>query len=316
MGRIGEPKREIHIPVPPPARRPSQEPEPVADAAPDAGRRRPSRSAPDGGAVSLPWDVYATPIAARKLARLGVEQDRVVLRPAFYRQLGEAYGAVAHATCALADHDAPAADCSCGFYAVADDTQLWRLGADEPELAVLDVELAGRVIEHDHGYRASDQRVHRTCASTACACAAASGPRRSRTAASAASCPSCRRCARRAVEADDGVGVARGAGVVQHRRPRARAAGHAAAVRARADGGAGADPARHRRRRARHRLGRPARVRAARHRRVAGHGARRCSRASANASASAAPKRSGSNIAGVRSSPRSRSGATSCSPSS
>jgi len=109
--------------------------------------------------MTLPWDVFATPISARKLARLGVEQDRVVLRPAFFRQLGEAYGALAHATCALADHDAPDSDCSCGFYAVADESQLWRLGADEPELAVLDVELAGRVIEHDHGYRASYQRV-------------------------------------------------------------------------------------------------------------------------------------------------------------
>jgi hypothetical protein len=109
--------------------------------------------------MNLPWDVYATPIAARKLARLGIDHDRVVLRPAFYRQLGDAYGAVADATCALDDHDAPDAACSCGFYAVADEGSLWRLGADEPELAVLDVELAGRVIEHDHGFRASHQRV-------------------------------------------------------------------------------------------------------------------------------------------------------------
>ena len=118
--------------------------------------------------MELPWDVYATPIAARKLARLGIEHGEVVLRPAFYRQLGASYGAVARATCPLEGHDAPGADCSCGFYAVADDTQLWRLGADEPELAVLDVELAGRVIEHDHGYRASDQvvrsvRFHGVC---------------------------------------------------------------------------------------------------------------------------------------------------------
>ena len=35
-----------------------------------------------------PW-LYS--IAARKLARLGMEQDRVVLLPAFYRQLGAAY---------------------------------------------------------------------------------------------------------------------------------------------------------------------------------------------------------------------------------
>ena len=111
--------------------------------------------------MSLPWDVFATPLEARKLARLGVENGDVVLRPAFYRQLGASYGAVAHATCPLSGHDAPQADCSCGFYAVADEGQLWRLGADEPELAVVDVELSGRIIEHDHGYRASDQRVPR-----------------------------------------------------------------------------------------------------------------------------------------------------------
>jgi hypothetical protein len=148
---------------------------------------------------SLPWDVYATPIAARKLARLGVEQDRVVLRPAFYRQLGEAYGARAHASCALSDHEAPAADCSCGFYAVSDDTHLWRLGADEPELAVLDVELAGRVIEHDHGYRASHQRVmsvqfHGVCVR----CGKRADVFAHRRFGSLV--PSCRRCARRALE--------------------------------------------------------------------------------------------------------------------
>jgi hypothetical protein len=152
--------------------------------------------------VTLPWDIYATPIAARKLARLGIEQGRVVLRPAFYRQLGEAYGAVAHATCAFSDHEAPAADCSCGFYAVADDTQLWRLGADEPELAVLDVELAGRVIEHDHGYRASHQRVtnvrfHGVC--VRCGRGAETFAHRR----FGGLVPSCRRCAHRTVDADE-----------------------------------------------------------------------------------------------------------------
>jgi hypothetical protein len=149
--------------------------------------------------MSLPWDVFATPIAARKLARLGVEQGRVVLRPAFYRQLGDSYGAVAEATCALEDHRAPDARCSCGFYAVADEASLWRLGADEPELAVLDVELAGRVIEHDHGFRASDQRVlgvrfHGVCVRCG---------RRAETFAQrrfGGLVPSCRRCARHPLE--------------------------------------------------------------------------------------------------------------------
>ena len=152
--------------------------------------------------MSLPWDVFATPIAARKLARLGMEQDRVVLLPAFYRQLGAAYGARAHATCMLSDHEAPDADCSCGFYAVADDTHLWRLGADEPELAVLDVELAGRVIEHDHGYRASDQRVvnvrfHGVC--VRCGKQAETFSHRR----FGSLVPSCRRCARRPVDVED-----------------------------------------------------------------------------------------------------------------
>ena len=149
--------------------------------------------------MSLPWDVFATPIAARKLARLGIEHGHVVLRPAFYRQLGESYGVVAHASCALEGHDAPAADCSCGFYAVADDAQLWRLGADEPELAVLEVELAGRVIEHDHGYRASDQtvravRFHGVCVRCGRE-AEVFGQRRF-----GGLVPACRRCARRPIE--------------------------------------------------------------------------------------------------------------------
>jgi hypothetical protein len=149
--------------------------------------------------MELPWDVFATPIAARKLARLGIEHGEVVLRPAFYRQLGASYGVVAQATCPLAAHDAPEAECSCGFYAVADDAQLWRLGADEPELAVLDVELAGRVIEHDHGYRASDQRVTSVRFHGACVrCghrAEVFGQRHF-----GGLVPSCRRCARRVVD--------------------------------------------------------------------------------------------------------------------
>ena len=67
MGRIGEPKREIHIPVPPPADAGGGRPEPVvAPAEPTPSPSRCPRTP-----VSLPWDVFATPIAARKLARLG-----------------------------------------------------------------------------------------------------------------------------------------------------------------------------------------------------------------------------------------------------
>ena len=48
------------------------------------------------------------------------------------------------------------------------DDQLWRLGSYEPELVVLDVDLAGRVIEHEHGFRASDQRVRSVTVGNTC----------------------------------------------------------------------------------------------------------------------------------------------------
>lgn len=150
--------------------------------------------------MALPWDVFATPIEACKLARLGIERGDVVLRPAFYRQLGASYGAVARASCPLSSHDAPQADCGCGFYAVADEGQLWRLGADEPELAVVDVGLSGRVIEHDHGYRASHQRVRAVRVHGVCVRCG----RRAEVFAErrfGGLVPACRRCARRPVDA-------------------------------------------------------------------------------------------------------------------
>jgi hypothetical protein len=152
--------------------------------------------------MALPWDVYATPIEARKLARLAVERGRVVLQPAFFRQLGASYGAIADAACPLRGHPAPQADCSCGFYAVAPEGDLWRLGADEPDLALLRVELAGRIIEHDHGYRASHQRafevrVHGAC--VRCGSRAEVLHRRR----FGALVPACRKCARRAMTLDE-----------------------------------------------------------------------------------------------------------------
>lgn len=152
--------------------------------------------------MNVPWDVYATPIDAVKLARLGMEQGRVVLRAAFFRQFGAAYGVEADAECPLHLHPAPQLDCSCGFYATADEEHLGRLGVDEPDVARLDVELAGHVIEHDHGYRAAHQRtrvvrVHGTC--VRCGEPAEVLHRRR----FGALVPSCRRCTRRAVTLED-----------------------------------------------------------------------------------------------------------------
>jgi hypothetical protein len=53
---------------------------------------------------------------------------------------------------------APAPECRCGFHGVPTRSDLWRL---EParEAVVLDVELAGIVIEHEFGARASYQAI-------------------------------------------------------------------------------------------------------------------------------------------------------------
>jgi hypothetical protein len=146
--------------------------------------------------VTVPWDVLATPLEATKLARLGVEHGRVVLRAAFFRQFGAAYGVDAEAECPLQMHDAPQLDCSCGFHATTDDDHLTRLGVDEPDVALLRVELAGHVVEHERGFRASHQRirevrVHGTC--VRCGAAAAVLHQRR----FGALIPSCAHCARR-----------------------------------------------------------------------------------------------------------------------
>jgi hypothetical protein len=59
-----------------------------------------------------------------------------------------------------AEHDAPAESCTCGVYAARDPATVWSYlrGRDEPGTVarVLGrVLLWGRVVEHEHGWRAS-----------------------------------------------------------------------------------------------------------------------------------------------------------------
>lgn len=49
-------------------------------------------------------------------------------------------------------HEAPSANCTCGFYATRSDEGAYGVVAVE-------VELSGRVIVHEHGYRAEHQRI-------------------------------------------------------------------------------------------------------------------------------------------------------------
>jgi len=152
---------------------------------------------------ALPWDVYATPITARKFARLVRRGDGLAFLPAFFQANSAPYLTASRATCELGEsHAAPDAECTCGFYAVDNDDDLWRLGGGDPELVVLDVELSGRVIEHQHGYRASDQRVRAVSIPRRCVrCGREAELLHKRRFGSVV--PACPRCARNPLTLDD-----------------------------------------------------------------------------------------------------------------
>jgi hypothetical protein len=99
------------------------------------------------------------PILGVKVARLVRYESRIYFAPRFPRALSRPYEAVADAVCESEHrHAAPDPGCRCGFHAVATRDDLWRLDAS-PEAVILDVELAGTVIEHEYGWRAQHQVV-------------------------------------------------------------------------------------------------------------------------------------------------------------
>lgn len=99
------------------------------------------------------------PIVGVKVARLVTRDGRFLFAPRYPRWQSQPYGTVADAVCESdRPHPAPATDCRCGFYAVATRDELWRLDPST-DAVVLDVELAGAVIEHEFGWRAAHQAV-------------------------------------------------------------------------------------------------------------------------------------------------------------
>lgn len=106
-------------------------------------------------------DLRAAPLEAYKLARLTLRDGAVRFSPLNNRGGAFAtYENPASAVCADGHaHDAPALECSCGFYAVAEREALWRLGWQTFETPTLRVLLYGRIVEHRHGYRAAHQHV-------------------------------------------------------------------------------------------------------------------------------------------------------------
>jgi hypothetical protein len=102
------------------------------------------------------------PIVGVKYAQLVAAAAGLSFAPAFPRMASQPYSAVARAVCENDHldhaHVAPALRCHCGFHAVATTRELWRVA---PAIGgvVLDVELAGIVVEHQRGWRASHQAV-------------------------------------------------------------------------------------------------------------------------------------------------------------
>lgn len=112
----------------------------------------------------LPRDLPRRPVAqpprGEKAALVLLSPDR---RRARFSGLAVAatYDADATARCSrqrcpvAGEHEVPHAAGTCGFHATTDDPLGWML----PESALLQVELYGRIIRHERGWRAARQRV-------------------------------------------------------------------------------------------------------------------------------------------------------------
>ena len=103
--------------------------------------------------------IHGRPVRGIKLATISFDST-APFRPLNSR--ATTYAAEALATCPTG-HPVPDVSCQCGFHAARDIRTLLAAAACTPDElvrhAVLDVELGGRVIHHEHGYRGEQQRV-------------------------------------------------------------------------------------------------------------------------------------------------------------
>ena len=146
-----------------------------------AGKRAPELASAGPGGAPFPHAQRDEPLPALKAAYVRVAGDRIAFtsltchnggtpvpygaqdEAACYCGNGGYYGAYAisvlmgAAATAPVSHPRPGRDTSCGFYA-------WKPGEPVPwqeKAWLLEVDLYGRVIEHERGYRAQKQRVLR-----------------------------------------------------------------------------------------------------------------------------------------------------------
>ncbi len=109
--------------------------------------------------MTLPIDEVDEPLRSVKLAEIrGIVAPRV--HPiGRYRRRAYEHLEPTTARCHHRSHDAPAIECTCGFHAVRHVDQLPEVTTVVADSVVLDVELSGTVVEHEHGYRAEQQSV-------------------------------------------------------------------------------------------------------------------------------------------------------------
>jgi hypothetical protein len=123
------------------------------------------------GGDDLDVVVAAAPLVAWKLARLRRLDGVVRLAPLHDRGGAPGwYGVVSRARCDLGRrHEPPDVACTCGFHAVAGPAEAERIGGWLPDRVALDVVLGGVVVDHEHGWRAAQQRVVALSAPASCA---------------------------------------------------------------------------------------------------------------------------------------------------
>jgi hypothetical protein len=103
---------------------------------------------------------YAEPLIGWRVWCVVRTRDGLRLSSVIHDALWPEDGELVARCDAGAPHDAPHAGCSCGIYAARDPATVWTylLGRDDPHTVrrVLGrVVLWGRVVEHEHGWRAS-----------------------------------------------------------------------------------------------------------------------------------------------------------------
>lgn len=107
----------------------------------------------------LPIVEVDEPLRGYKFAEVRGVQSPAVFPSGRYWRRGYEHRDTTAAVCHRRGHQAPYVDCSCGFHAVAELRQLPEVTEHHQRSVVLEVELGGTVVEHEHGLRGEEQTV-------------------------------------------------------------------------------------------------------------------------------------------------------------